>query len=415
LHTKNKGTMKTIFIKTFGCTLNQRDSQDIVLGIKESKDEKSADIIIINTCGVKEQTETKIYKYIVDHQKEFSNKELILTGCLIDIDFSKLKELLPKAKMFGIKDKAKLIKYLDKFRNLKKKTKAEITKTLIIANGCLGNCAYCAVKFARGKLKSKSSKDIKTEIEEAVNNGAKEILLTAQDTGCYGLDIKTNIASLLKEIITIPGDFRIRLGMGNPQHFKNYKTEISQIMKSEKMYKFLHVPMQSGNNAVLKKMNRHHTKKEYLDLINYFKKNIKGLTLATDVIVGFPTETEKDFLETVEVLKKCNFDIVNISRFGQRKGIEANNYKDLHGRIKKERSRLVTKICAKIALEKNKKLIGKTKEILLIELGKNNTLIGRTNNYKQVVVPKDKLILGKTSKVKITAAKPGYLEARPVF
>ena len=186
-------------------------------------------------------------------------------------------------------------------------------------------------------------------------------------------------------------------------------------MKSEKMYKFLHVPMQSGNNAVLKKMNRHYTKKEYLDLINYFKKNIKGLTLATDVIVGFPTETEKDFLETVEVLKKCNFDIVNISRFGQRKGIEANNYKDLHGRIKKERSRLVTKICAKIALEKNKKLIGKTKEILLIELGKNNTLIGRTNNYKQVVVPKDKLILGKTSKVKITAAKPGYLEARPVF
>lgn len=414
--------MKTIFIKTFGCTLNQRDSQDIVFGIAESKDEKSADIIVINTCGVKEQTETKIYKYISDHKEEFCAraernrlKEIILTGCLVDIDSKTLKELLPKAKMFGIGDKQKLIAYLDKFRNKRQKTKPEITKAIIIANGCLGNCTYCAVKFARGKLKSKSIDEIKDEIKDALKNGTKEILLTSQDTGCYGFDIKTNIVSLLKEIITIPGDFKIRLGMGNPQHFKNYKKEISKIMKSEKMYKFLHVPMQSGSDSVLKKMNRYYTKKEYLDLISYFRKNIKDLTLATDVIVGFPTETEKDFLETLEVIKKCEFDITNISRFGQRKGIEANEYRELHGRIKKERSRIVTGLCTKIAIENNNKLIGKTKEILLTENGKNNTLIGRTNNYKQVVVPKDKLILGKNLKVKIAAAKQGYLEAKPVF
>jgi len=404
--------MKTIFVKTFGCTLNQRDSQDISAGILESKSESLADIIVINTCGVKEQTETKIYKYITDNIKILKNKNVIITGCLIDINSEILKELLPKAKMFGIKDKQKLISYLDKYRHKKTKPKIEITKTTIIANGCLGNCSYCAVKFARGKLKSKSILEIKNEIENAVKNGTKEILLTAQDTGCYGLDINTNISELLKEVTLIPGQFKIRLGMGNPQHFKKHKKEISEIMKSEKMYKFLHIPIQSGSDKVLKKMNRHYTKKDCLDLINYFKKNIKGLTLSTDIIVGFPTETEKDFLETIEMLKKCKFDVVNISRFGQRKGIDANRYKDLHGRIKKERSRTATEICSKIALKNNQKLIGKTKEIMITEVGKNNTLIARTNEYKQVVFEKKKQKLGEVLKLEIIGAKSGYLIAR---
>jgi threonylcarbamoyladenosine tRNA methylthiotransferase CDKAL1 len=248
--------MKTIFIKTFGCTLNQRDSQDISFGILESKSEGFADIIVINTCGVKEQTETKIYKYVTDNIDILKTKNTILTGCLLDIDSEKLKTLLPKAKMFGIKDKQKLIAYLDKYRNKKtKEKKIEITKTIIIANGCLGNCAYCAVKFARGRLKSKSITDIKNEITEAVNNGAKEILLTAQDTGCYGLDINSDISKLLKAIVAMPEEFKIRLGMGNPQHFKKYKKEISEILKSEKMYKFLHVPIQSGSDKVLLKKN----------------------------------------------------------------------------------------------------------------------------------------------------------------
>lgn len=402
--------MKTIFIKTFGCTLNQRDSQDISFGILESKSEGFADIIVINTCGVKEQTETKIYKYVTDNIDILKTKNTILTGCLLDIDSEKLKTLLPKAKMFGIKDKQKLIAYLDKYRNKKtKEKKIEITKTIIIANGCLGNCAYCAVKFARGRLKSKSITDIKNEITEAVNNGAKEILLTAQDTGCYGLDINSDISKLLKAIVAMPEEFKIRLGMGNPQHFKKYKKEISEILKSEKMYKFLHVPIQSGSDKVLKKMNRYYTKKEYTDLISYLKKNISNLTLSTDIIVGFPTETEKDFLETLEIIKKCKFDIVNISRFGKRKGIEANNYKDLHGRIKKERSRIVTEICSKIALENNQKLVGKTKEVIITELGKNNQMIARTKEYKQVIFEKKNQKLGDILKLKIIDAKPGYL------
>mgnify|MGYP001163365346 CR=1 FL=1 len=405
--------MKSIFIKTFGCTLNQRDGEDLVFGLTVAKEEKDASIIVINTCGVKEQTENKIYKYITDSILPLKNKEIIVCGCLVDINSEKLKTLLPKAKFFGIRDKTKLISYLEKYK-IKPKNKLmekhQITKAIIIANGCLGNCAYCAVKFARGKLESKSIAKIIEEVKTAVESGTKEILLTAQDTACYGLDINTNIAELLKEIIKIEGDYKIRLGMGNPQHLKKYKKEISEIFKSEKIYKFLHVPIQSGSNSVLKKMNRYYTKEEYLELIKYFKKNIKDLTLATDIIVGFPTETEKDFKETLELIKECKFDIVNISRFGQRKNIEANKYKELPGTIKKERSRSCTILCSTIALLNNKKLVGKTREILITEIGKNNTSIGRTIEYKQVVVPK-KLEIGKKIKIKIKEARSGYLFA----
>lgn len=405
--------MKSIFIKTFGCTLNQRDGEDLVFDLLTTTKEKDADVIVINTCGVKEQTENKIYKYITDSILPLKNKEIIVCGCLVDINSEKLRKLLPKAKFFGIKDKQKLVSYLEKNKpkqKNKKIEKPEITKAIIIANGCLGNCSYCAVKFARGKLESKPIKKIIAEIKDAIDSGTKEILLTAQDTACYGLDINTNIVELLKEASKINGNFKIRLGMGNPQHLKKYKKEIVEIFKSEKIYKFLHVPVQSGSDSVLRKMNRYYTKKEYLELVNYFRKNIKELTLATDVIVGFPTETEKDFKETLDLIKKCKFDIVNISRFGQRKNIEANKYKELSGTIKKERSRLTTLLCSEIALENNKKLIGKTKEILITEIGKNNTSIGRTNEYKQVVVSK-KLELGEKLKVKIKEARTGYLLA----
>lgn len=405
--------MKSIFIKTFGCTLNQRDGEDLVFDLLTTTKEKDAEIIVINTCGVKEQTENKIYKYITDSILPLKNKEIIVCGCLVDINSEKLRKLLPKAKFFGIKDKQKLVSYLEKNKpklKNKKIEKPEITKAIIIANGCLGNCSYCAVKFARGKLESKPIKKIVAEIKDAIDSGTKEILLTAQDTACYGLDIDTNIVELLKEASKINGNFKIRLGMGNPQHLKKYKKEIVEIFKSEKIYKFLHVPVQSGSDSVLRKMNRYYTKKEYLELVNYFRKNIKELTLATDIIVGFPTETEKDFKETLDLIKKCKFDIVNISRFGQRKNIEANKYNELSGTIKKERSRLTTLLCSEIALENNKKLIGKTKEILITESGKNNTSIGRTNEYKQVVVSK-KLELGEKLKVKIKEARTGYLLA----
>ncbi len=400
--------MKKIFVKTFGCTLNQKDSEEIIGCCDFFSDDakiNSADLILINTCGVKEQTETKIIKYLRDIKKlGVSDKKIIITGCLVTINDLGLKEICPNARYFRVDQKNELKRL---FAN-KKENKIRNTETIIISNGCLGNCSYCAVKFARGKLNSKPISNIISEINSAIKNGAKEILLTSQDTGCYGQDINTNIVNLLKEVILIPGDFKVRLGMANPKYLLKYKKEIANILKSEKMYKFLHMPIQSGNDEILKKMNRPYTSKECENIVSYFKKELPKITLSTDVIVGFPTETKEQFNDTLKIIKKLKFDIVNISRFGLRKNIEANKYPDLPGRIKKDRSRIITDVCQKISNENNQKYLNKIKNVVIVDQNQKDA-IGRTEEYKQVIIKNKKINFGQEIKVKITEIKTHYL------
>ncbi|MDD3178202.1 MAG: tRNA (N(6)-L-threonylcarbamoyladenosine(37)-C(2))-methylthiotransferase [Candidatus ainarchaeum sp.] len=403
--------MQKIFIKTFGCTLNQKDSEEITKNIAiETKIENitKKDKLIVNTCGVKEQTQTKIINFLKKIKKKVSEKNIYVCGCLVDIDILSIKEVLPNAKYFKVKEIKKLQKEI---RTVKKiKTKQKKTEIIIISNGCLGNCAYCAVKFARGKLKSKPINKILKEINSALKNGAKEILLTSQDNACYGFDINTNIVELLKEITKIKKEFKIRNGMGNPQYIKLFLKELIQIYKNEKIYKFLHIPIQSGNNKVLKEMNRYYTIEEVEYIIQEFRKEIPDITIATDIIVGYPTEDNDQFIDTLKFIKKIKPKIINISRFGQRKNIEANKYVDLKGNIKKQRSREITKICEKIVYEENKKYIGKTLDVFINQKGKNNTFTGRTNNYITVVT-KNKCTLYKMKKLKIKNCSTYYLIA----
>ena len=378
--------MKKIYIKTYGCTLNQKDSEQIIkdtIVTNSLKDLKKTDVVIVNTCGVKEQTQTKILNYIKNLKKIVSEKNIHVCGCLVDIDREAILKIAPNANLYKVSERKKLEQLLPKN---KKDIQKKLTSTIIISNGCLGNCAYCAVKFARGKLDSKPIKKIIEEINSALENGAKEIQLTSQDTACYGLDIKTNLIELLEEIINIKKDFKIRLGMGNPQHLKPILKDLIKIYKNNKMYKFLHIPIQSGDNKVLKEMNRYYKIEDVFEIINEFKKQIKDISIATDIIVGYPTENEKQFENTLKALKKMNVRVVNISRFGQRKGIEANKYKDLKGDIKKKRSREATLFCENLIYNNNKKYLGKTIEVFINEKGKNNTLVGRTNNYISVVL-----------------------------
>ncbi len=404
--------MKTIFVKTFGCTLNQRTSEELTNHTILTENINSADFILINTCGVKEQTEFKIIKYLQELKKNGTkDKKIILFGCLVDIDSSGLRRTCPKANYFGLKDVKKLKKLI--FSKSKIKSQKKITQAIIIANGCLGACTYCAVKFARGRLKSKLIKEILEETKFALKNGSKEILLTAQDTGCYGLDIKTNIVNLLKEIIKIPGEFRIRLGMANPQHLIKFYKELAKVYKNKKIYKFLHIPIQAGDNNTLKKMNRYYKTQEIETIINYFRKVHPTITIATDVIVGFPEETEKEFENTIKFIKKIKPPLINISRFGKRKGIEANNLKDLHGQIKKERSRILAKVAKEIARNNSVIFVGQTKQVLVNEQATNkNEFLGKTEEYLPVVIKSNKngkIKLGNIAKIKINGSKEYYL------
>ncbi|MEI8364338.1 MAG: tRNA (N(6)-L-threonylcarbamoyladenosine(37)-C(2))-methylthiotransferase [archaeon] len=404
--------MKKIFVKTFGCTLNQRTSEELTTNAFIVENIDDADLIFINTCGVKEQTEFKIIKYLHELKKQGINEnKIILFGCLIDIDSSGLKKASPKANIFGLKDQDKLKKLISSKNIIKKKQK--ITQAIIIANGCLGACTYCAVKFARGKLESKPITEIKKEIESALNKGTKEILLTAQDTGCYGLDININIVNLLKEIIKIPGDFRIRLGMANPQHLIKFYKELADVYKNEKIYKFLHIPIQAGDDNTLKRMNRFYSTKEIEIIIDYFRKIHPTITIATDVIVGFPEETETEFENTINFIKKIKPPLINISRFGKRKGIEANNLKDLHGQVKKERSRILAIVAKDIARKNSTLFVGKVKIVLVNEINtKKNEFMGKTEEYLPVIIKSNKaknIKLGDILKLKIKAAKEYYL------
>lgn len=403
--------MPKLFVKTYGCTLNQKDTENVV-GNNQTTDDlneiKSSEYILINTCGVKEQTQTKIINFLKKLKEEKINpKKIIVFGCLVDIDKQALLEVMPDAYYFKVSEKKEIEKIISKPDS--NKNKKILSKVIILSNGCLGNCYYCAVKFARGKLESRSKKEILSEIEKELETGhTKEILLTSQDNGCYGLDIGENLISLLKEIIKIKKDFKIRVGMANPQFIKPMLKELIEIYKAEKIYKFLHIPIQAGSNKVLKEMNRHYLIEDAEKIISEFRKEIPDITIATDIIVGYPTENENDFLETLLIIKKIKPDIINISRYGARKNIEANKYKDLPGNTKKERSRITTNLFEEIALENNKKFIGQIKKILVTEKGKNKTMVGRTDEYKSVVI-KEKIEIGQKIQVKIKEADKYYL------
>jgi len=401
--------MNKIFVKTFGCTLNQKTTEELTSNSTSVKDIKDADYIFINTCGVKEQTEFKIISYLNNLKKnQIPENKIILFGCLVDIDSSKLKKNNPNSIYLGLKDESKLKKIINTTKIIQKKNKT--TETIIIANGCLGSCSYCAVKFARGKLKSKSIKEIKKEVEVAIENGAKEILLTAQDTGCYGFDINTNIISLLKELFKINGEFRIRLGMANPQHLIKFYKELSELYNNPKLYTFLHIPIQAGDDVVLKKMNRFYTTKEPKIIIDYLRKKHPRITIATDIIVGFPEETDKEFNNTINYIKEIKPSIVNISRFGTRKGIEANLLKEVSGQIKKERSRIASKVAREIVIKNNVIFVGQECKILLNEVRDNYTIAGKTQEYLPVVIKKTKKTkIGDFANVVITSQKEYYL------
>jgi len=417
--------MAKFFLETFGCKFNQAETELIKKILKdndfEEASEKEADFIILVTCGVVKKTERKIIKRAIELKKE--GKKIIFAGCLPLIS----KEICEKAAdgLIGptnILDLPRVVKKVLKGEKAKFLKQEQIDKAKLkcfvvpkntsvaivpISEGCLSFCSYCATRLAKGRLRSFDQKEILENIKIALQSGAKEIQLTSQDLAIYGLDKgKFLLPQLLKEILKIDGDFRVRLGMANPGFAKRIFKEILEILKNEKFYKFLHLPLESGSDKVLKSMNRNYKVEEFLQMVSDFKRKFKYSLLATDIIVGFSTETEKDFKKTVSVIKKIKPEILHIFRYSKREGTVAAKLKDLPDRIKKERSRILTKIWQKIAKEKAKKYLGKNFEALITEK-RENTFLARLPSYKAVILKEG--ILGEFVKVKIIGAKPNYL------
>ena len=425
---------KKIYVKTFGCSMNISDSESMIGILKResytlTSDISVADIVIVNTCGVKTPTEHRILSYLRKLSK--LGKPVIVSGCLPSINLPAIKKAIPNfAAIIGTEEIIIIDTIVNRVlsgehgiiqinkaqvaeRNLLQKERFSSVYAIIpISSGCLGNCAYCAVRFARGELKSYPIENIVREISFLVKKGYKEFWLTSQDTGVYGFDRGLTLVDLLEKIIHIEGKFKIRIGMMNPSFLKLFYKSLVPFFKNEKVYRFLHIPVQSGSDRILQLMRRGYTVEEFYEIVSYIKSQIPDITLSTDIIVGYPGETDEDFGASVDLVKRIRPDIVNISKFGKRPNtIAAKMETQIPESVKSERSRYLSKLVNQISYENNLSWINWEGEILISSIAKYGNLMGRNYAYKPIFVTPNsseektlELKIGETKKVRINRA-----------
>jgi len=279
--------------------------------------------------------------------------------------------------------------------------------------GCLGSCAYCCVVFARGHLRSYGIQEIVERVKKDLATGIREFWVTSQDMACYGRDIGTNLAELLDAICDVEGDFRIRVGMMTPNVVMGILDELIQAFKNEKVFKFIHLPVQSGSDQILKRMRRFYSVDDFKRIVDTFRKHFPDVTLATDIICGFPGESREAFEETLQLIEEVKPDIVNISKFFSRpRTIAADMHKDfVPFQEIKRRSSIAAELARKITFERNQRWVDWAGNIFIDEIGKiSDSWVGRNFTYKPITVKSANNLFGKTLNVEIVKAFSTYLE-----
>ncbi|NJF25204.1 tRNA (N(6)-L-threonylcarbamoyladenosine(37)-C(2))-methylthiotransferase [Thermococcus sp. Bubb.Bath] len=422
--------MVRVYVESYGCTRNKADGEimEAILlkaGYELAESPDSADYVVVNTCAVKDPTEHKMARRI--RELIDSGKKVIATGCLVHVNPDVIDKRV--SGMLGVRSIDRIAEAIDvaerggklvsveswKERKVDKLELPRLWKSGVvfvvpISEGCLNACTYCATRFARGVLKSYKPELVVKWIKEAIARGYKEIQLSSEDTGCYGFDIGTNLAKLLDEVTSIEGDFRIRVGMMNPNHVLKFLDELIEAYQDPKIYKFLHLPVQSGDNEVLRRMGRNYTVEEFEEIVREFRKKIPGLNLNTDIIVGFPGESDEAFQNTVELVKRVRPDKINVSRYSQRPGTIAAKWKQLPGWKVKERSRVLHRLRLQVAYEINQAYIGKNVEVLIHGPGEKGGVEGRTFNYKEIIL--DGGSPGEIATVRVDWAGSTYLRGK---
>ncbi|NYZ79731.1 tRNA (N(6)-L-threonylcarbamoyladenosine(37)-C(2))-methylthiotransferase, partial [Candidatus Micrarchaeota archaeon] len=385
-----------IFLDSYGCTLNQADAS-IIRGILRKHKFVSlneADAVIVNSCGVKLTTEDKILSAIERYKS--LGKLVIVAGCLPRINPKRMAALnivlvdsnslerLPDA----LKAKRGTFFSSEKHANkiqLAHEQDDSPTAVVEISEGCLGACAFCGTKNARGHLTSYSKRDVVNYARSLIRSGKKEILITSQDTGAYGVDIGSSLPELINGVTSIPGDFLVRVGMTNPNFVLTDLKEFKKMYENEKVYKFAHIPIQSGSDRILRLMNRVGTARDFEKIVKELRK-IPDITIATDIIVGFSGETDADFAKTVALIKKTKPEIVNVSRFTPRPGTRASFMKQMPSETSKRRSLALSRVCRKITTSSLKKYVGVKMRVLVTGKAKDGKTLARAPNYRQVIL-----------------------------
>ena len=418
-----------VAIETFGCTFNKADSQIMAgklsdAGMELVDDIVDADVIIVNTCYVKQPTENKVTTRIQKLQKNYPDKKVVVSGCMVEIDPKKLDKIADiSTNWIGPHQLNKTVDVVNaslegqllRQTGLTKDSKVGLNKIkddpfihiIQICEGCLGVCSFCCTRLARGPLHSYPISEIKAEAQKAIDSGCVEIELTAQDTAAFGHDSGEKLSSLIKEVANLDGNFRIRVGMMHPKNIFDDVDELIDAFKLPNVYKFIHLPVQTGSNKVLKEMNRRHTIEEYIDFVKKIRNSIPEITLATDIIVGYPTETDEDFQKTIDLLEEIKPNLIHLSKYRHREGALSSSLEEIPHSLMKQRSKKLSEIKEKITNDENKHLLGKVLNILIVQKGSKGGYIGKSDSYLPVIV--DNAEIGTFIKVKITKTTSTYL------
>ncbi|MEM3698053.1 MAG: tRNA (N(6)-L-threonylcarbamoyladenosine(37)-C(2))-methylthiotransferase [Candidatus Bathyarchaeia archaeon] len=421
-----------VFVRSFGCSTNLADGEVLAGCLAEAgyqivNSPSAADIIIYNTCAVKGPTENRMIEIL---KRAPANKKLIVAGCLPLINFERLSREVRFDGVVGPAAGDTIVNVVGRVLkdekvvalngavnakpslNLPRTFSNPIVSIIPISYGCLGSCAYCCVVFARGHLRSYSIPEIVERVKKDLAIGVREFWLTSQDTACYGRDIGTNLAELLRALCDVEGNFKIRVGMMTPNMALGILENLIQAFKSQKIFKFLHLPIQSGDDKILKSMRRFYSVADFKRIVGAFRENFPELTLATDVICGFPGEDEEAFEKTLQLIREVEPDIVNVSKFFARPKTVAAEMSNFVPKPEiKRRSTIAAELARKIAFEKNKCWVGWSGEILIDEAGKvSDSWVGRNYAYKPIVIKSEENLLGKVVHVKILKAFPTHLE-----
>ncbi len=429
----------TYFLQILGCQMNHSDAERLAeiletLGYTKTSTPEEADLIGVVACAVRQSAMDRVYGKIKNWNLIKEKKPLItlLTGCVLKKDKEKLKYEFDI--LLDIKDIQELPEELKKrnaqladfipspsYLSLTPKYESNFKAYVPIMTGCNKFCTYCAVPYTRGQEVSRPAEEIYEEVKNLINKGYKEIMLLGQNVNSYGLDVKDtrspnygkklpSFAELLHEINSWSGDFWLRFTTSHPYDMSD---ELIKVMAERNhLTEYLNLPVQSGNNRILKKMNRHYTVEHYKERLNKVKKLIPEISLSTDIIVGFCSETEKEFQDTANLMKEIGYDMAYISQYSPRPGTAAARAfpDDVPKEIKKQREKILTNILKKSALEYNKKFINKKTKVLVDGINKGK-LFGKNRQFKTVKINSDnKNLIGKFIDVEITTVNFWGLE-----
>ena len=409
--------MAKIFVEAYGCSASFADSEMIsgliLNGGHTLVDNSSeSDLNIVVTCSVKDATANKMIHRI----KSLKSKPLVVAGCFPKAEKSTVEKFAENASLLGPNSLGMTLQVIDSTLSGRKQISLEdsdlskvglpkvrlnpVVGIVEIASGCMSECTFCQTKLSKGDLSSYRLGDIVRQVQTEIKEGCKEIWLTSTDNGCYGFDIGTDLPSLVNAVVEIPDDFMIRVGMMNPMYMPRIKEGLIESFDNDKVFKFLHIPVQSGSDKVLHDMKRGHTVETFREIVKKAKERFGEFTISTDVIVGFPSETREDFQKTVNLLDETRPDVVNLSKYSARPGTDAAEWKQIDVAEVKRRSKVIFEQISKISIENNKKWIGWTGKVLFDEKI-DEGIKGRNFAYKPVFV-RNEVDIGQSHTVEIT-------------